>query len=91
MTLADETDECVVCMDRVANCVLLPCLHRTMCITCAARVPRCPRCNQMWTTRRPLPTGKKYMFMVRPAWTKHYYPIRLSPGKRGRVVEAERG
>ncbi|KAK2163146.1 hypothetical protein NP493_1480g00007 [Ridgeia piscesae] len=54
--------ECAVCMDRSADCVLVPCAHTCLCYTCAVKIHRsdnasCPMCRHVISgvnkTRRP--------------------------------------
>lgn len=38
-------DACVVCMDSAINCVLLPCAHYAVCLSCARQLRSCPVCR----------------------------------------------
>ena len=48
-TVADEDEEmdtdCVVCMDKPKNTVLMPCKHMCVCPACAASLETCPMCR----------------------------------------------
>lgn len=45
---------CVVCMDRVANTVLLRCKHLVCCEDCSAHLSHCPVCRQPVRDRLPV-------------------------------------
>ena len=38
-------EECIVCMDAVKNCVLIPCGHMHTCVPCASLLENCPICR----------------------------------------------
>jgi len=40
-----EAEACKVCMDRVINCVLLPCGHMCVCKKCTVQLALCPMCR----------------------------------------------
>mmetsp|Transcript_20428 Transcript_20428/g.37974 ORF Transcript_20428/g.37974 Transcript_20428/m.37974 type:complete len:1566 (+) Transcript_20428:272-4969(+) len=48
---SDVTDTCVVCMDNVRDCLLLPCGHLYICMTCAKSLDKkeCPMCRKQVT------------------------------------------
>jgi hypothetical protein len=43
--LIDKLIDCCVCMDAPKDCVVSPCRHVAMCVTCADSVMQCPICN----------------------------------------------
>jgi hypothetical protein len=46
----DPDKACCVCMDRVADCCLIPCGHVNLCMTCSHKLPhprRCPTCRTL--------------------------------------------
>eukprot|EP00669_Euglena_mutabilis_P010801 TRINITY_DN5509_c0_g1_i1.p2 TRINITY_DN5509_c0_g1~~TRINITY_DN5509_c0_g1_i1.p2 ORF type:complete len:148 (+),score=24.54 TRINITY_DN5509_c0_g1_i1:658-1101(+) len=48
-TAASEADrgtqECVVCLDRQRDCLLMPCRHLVVCQTCGDKLGDCPVCR----------------------------------------------
>lgn len=47
---------CIICQDRVANCLFVPCGQRNICVTCSQRYrdrtdgrDKCPTCRKQWT------------------------------------------
>lgn len=43
----EETKSCIVCLDRMPICVVLPCFHKCICCTCARSLTKheCPTCR----------------------------------------------
>src|SRR5690242_7318034 len=38
--------ECVVCMEKLSNCIILPCAHLCLCSSCAPKIKQsCPLCR----------------------------------------------
>ncbi|CAM9376334.1 unnamed protein product, partial [Ectocarpus sp. 6 AP-2014] len=46
-----ERNECIVCMTDEVNCVLVPCGHHCICLTCASRLEECPICRRAVTQK----------------------------------------
>lgn len=48
--LEDDVNQssCVVCLDRLPMCVVMPCMHKCICCTCARALPKhdCPVCRK---------------------------------------------
>ena len=42
-TTVDDT--CIICCDKVIDCVFNGCGHQVCCLQCASQLPRCPMCN----------------------------------------------
>ncbi|XP_046843453.1 RING finger and SPRY domain-containing protein 1-like [Xenia sp. Carnegie-2017] len=40
-----HVDSCTICYENIANAVLLPCQHRTICFGCASKLEQCPICR----------------------------------------------
>jgi len=45
-TSIDSCVSCIVCMDGVIDCVLMPCAHEVACFRCASRLGLCPVCRR---------------------------------------------
>jgi len=41
----EEEEECCICLDRTADAVFRPCLHRIMCTSCSVSITVCPICR----------------------------------------------
>eukprot|EP00026_Physarum_polycephalum_P008428 Phypoly_transcript_08514.p1 GENE.Phypoly_transcript_08514~~Phypoly_transcript_08514.p1 ORF type:complete len:412 (+),score=67.98 Phypoly_transcript_08514:166-1401(+) len=45
LTCLRQSMNCVICEEKVATAVLLPCRHMVMCGTCSQKVTKCPMCR----------------------------------------------
>lgn len=41
-----EADLCKVCLERAMNCILLPCAHIAICMSCSVALETCPICRK---------------------------------------------
>jgi hypothetical protein len=61
------TGECVVCLDAPSSTLFVPCGHRILCASCAARVQTCPICRAVIAHTVPtrMPYGARQAGAVR--------------------------
>ena len=46
LTLTEDSNLCVICMDKKVSILVLPCAHLCMCPECAGCMTHCPLCRK---------------------------------------------